>query len=375
MARKLAIKRLTASDLTFFEWQFRSSVSKQKAINLNADVFVERLYPGLSDPSSPRRLPVDIFIYGPGLEGEYNLQRKILKPTGAKNWRLDGEIVRNPDDSSQRFNSLEANDFVVFDFSEGMFPVSLNMVFIANTVSEDRNIHNSLDQFLGANEMLALSPSELEAVVSRAAPVKEHPIYRLTLDTDSLDPDLEDVVMGGSRGKKKLLSRSSSRKISREDLQKAKENADRIGRRGEEYVNDYLAKLQEKGKIQSFEWVSDDNSISPYDFHVHDGTSEIVIDVKSTQGEFERELHVSLNELQRMASGFEKYSILRVFEIKEHTARLSIAEDVKSFARSILEALEHLPAGVSSDSVSFAPTLLPFGTAVTIELPELIEEE
>jgi len=375
MARKLAIKRLTASDLTFFEWQYRKSASKQKAINLNADVFVDRLYPGLSDPSSPRRLPVDIFIYGPGLEGEYNLQRKVLKPVGSKNWRLNGEFVLNPDDGPQRFNSLEANDFVVFDFSDGMLPVSINMVFIANAVSEDREIHSSLDQFLGADGMLGLSPSQLEAVVSRVASAREHPIYKLSLDTDSLDPDLEDVALGGSQGRERLLSRPSSRKISREDLQKAKENADHIGRHGEQYVNEYFTKLEEEGKVRSFEWVSDDNSISPYDFRVNEETSVILVDVKSTQGEFKRELHVSLNELQRMASGPERYDIYRVSEIKEGTAQLRISKDVRKFAKSVLEALEHLPSGVFSDSVSFAPTLLSFEDPMTIELSELTEEE
>jgi len=49
MSRKLAVKRLTTSDLTFFEWHFKNRpAGKQKAINLNADVFNE-LYPTLRD--------------------------------------------------------------------------------------------------------------------------------------------------------------------------------------------------------------------------------------------------------------------------------------------------------------------------------------
>ena len=40
MLKKLAVKRLTASDLTFFVWHFRNQpAGNQKAINLNADVF------------------------------------------------------------------------------------------------------------------------------------------------------------------------------------------------------------------------------------------------------------------------------------------------------------------------------------------------
>ena len=41
MLKKLALKRLTASDLTFFEWHYRSrNAGNQKAINLNTDVFI-----------------------------------------------------------------------------------------------------------------------------------------------------------------------------------------------------------------------------------------------------------------------------------------------------------------------------------------------
>ena len=48
MMDKLALKRLTASDLTFFEWQFKNrNAGNQKAINLNADVFSNQLYPAL----------------------------------------------------------------------------------------------------------------------------------------------------------------------------------------------------------------------------------------------------------------------------------------------------------------------------------------
>jgi hypothetical protein len=92
MIRKLAIKRLTASDLTLFEWHFRNQAlgGNQKAINLNADVFIDKLYPGLPEIAAKTggKIPLDLFIYGPGLEPEYNLQRKIVKFGTYKNWRL-----------------------------------------------------------------------------------------------------------------------------------------------------------------------------------------------------------------------------------------------------------------------------------------------
>ena len=47
MVDRIVLKRLTASDLTFFKSLFRTlSAGNQKAINLNADVFVEQLLSG-----------------------------------------------------------------------------------------------------------------------------------------------------------------------------------------------------------------------------------------------------------------------------------------------------------------------------------------
>lgn len=252
-----------------------------------------------------------------------------------------------------------------------MTPVSVTIVFIAAGIPVDSNIHATLEQYLGLRKMIEITPSELEAIVRLASPVEGHPISRVTVDVDRPDPDLEDVVLGGSL-KPKVRGpwpKPSMRVISREDLLKAKGNADITGRRGEQFVNDYLVRLQEEGSIRSFKWASDENSISPYDFWIDDGVSEVFMDVKSTQGEFERGLHVSYNELLQMISGPQRYDIYRVYEIKEGSAQLRIARDVRSFSQSILDALNNLPDGVSSDGVSFSPSLLLFEPAVVLIAP------
>lgn len=383
MTRKLAIKLLTASDLSFFAWQFRKNPSsKQKAINLNADVFVEELYPGLKDPSAQDRYSIDIFIYGPGLAGKYNLQRKVVKTSRAKNWRLNGEIVENPEDSPRRFNVLTANDFAIFDFSEGIFPTSLNLVLIAAAISEDKSIHQALNRLLsGSKSMIALSPSELEEVVNAANPIIEHPIYELTVDTDVLKPDVEDIVLGGSGTSSDSGVRTrqnawaSGKRIPRTDLQKAKGTIEFVGLQGEQFVNEYLSTLKSKGQVRDFAWVSDNDAVSPYDFWVsYDGITKTFIDVKSTQGEFERKIHVSFNELLRMRQGPEKYDIYRVFDIKESTAQLRIIKDVAAWAAQVLQVLETLPPGIFSDNVSFSPAILPSNSAIILSLEEQIEE-
>jgi len=376
MPRKLALKRLTKSDLTFFQWRFENHpAGNQKCINLNADVFVEKLYPGLSDSSSERKFRVDLFIYGPGMAGMYTLQRKIVRSEHSKNWRLNGETIQILDETV-RFNVLDERDFAVFDFNEGMRPEAVTIVFIAAGVPDDRNIHSALDGFLGTRKMIAISPSELNGVVGTVSPTGEHPIYRLSLDVDKPDPELENVALGGSPKPKVRGPRlvPSTRIISRQDHLKLKENADLTGRRGENFVNDYLSKLLADGSIRNFKWVSDENSISPYDFRIYDGESEVLVDVKATQGGFERELHVSYNELLQMSAGPERYDIYRIYEIQEGSAKMRITRNMKEFSERILNKLRTLPDGVTSDSISFSPSLLSFEAPISVMVQELVDE-
>ena len=82
MVDLLALKRLTASDLTFFERLFRTmKAGNQKSINSNADVLTGILYPGLdafvSDAKDEIRFPLT--IYGPAAAGAYRITRTMIK--------------------------------------------------------------------------------------------------------------------------------------------------------------------------------------------------------------------------------------------------------------------------------------------------------
>jgi hypothetical protein len=132
MLRKFALKRLTASDLTFFEWHFRNhNAGNQKAINLNADVFIDKLYPSLPTLvlAKSGRIAIDLYLYGPGLEQELNLQRKIVKIGSYKNWRLDGEFIYDPNSRPDRFHSLQPNDLVLFEFIGELEPQTIKEFF------------------------------------------------------------------------------------------------------------------------------------------------------------------------------------------------------------------------------------------------------
>jgi hypothetical protein len=189
---------------------------------------------------------------------------------------------------------------------------------------------------------------------------------------------LEDAVLGGSQGRKNLSN--FSRTVTPENFQRNKKIMENIGHEGEKCVNAYLQGLKNEGKIDNFDWVSKQNAISPYDFWVSpNGDSRNFIDVKSTSGEFERKIHISLSELEVMSSDTEKYSIYRIFDIDENkrNAKLRIAEELRSFAQGIIEVFKGLPEGVCANGISVDPSNsgLNFQPEIEIQLPDESEEE
>ena len=249
MAQKLALKRLTASDLTFFEWHFTNhNAGNQKAINLNADVFIERLYPSLPELAQDRgeRFPVDLYLYGPGIQGEYNVQRKIVKGKTYKNWRLNGEFVHNPPDDPDRFNILEPGDFAIMSLDGDLLPHAMRIFLVAANAETDSAIHSELSQLLGVGRrsMIAVTVTEIKQVIQQVNPPDNHPLHDLLLQQA-----LEDAAQNGIEGITLLRSRASQRSVSHEALRRARDNAGRVGRIGEEFIHSYFVQQKKQGVI------------------------------------------------------------------------------------------------------------------------------
>lgn len=363
MPQKLALKRLTASDLTFFEWQFSNhNAGNQKAINLNADIFINKLYPSLPEIARDRgeRFPLDINLYGPGLKSEYNLQRKIVKGHTYKNWRLNGEFVHNPANDSERFNVLKPNDFALFSFEGDLFPHSASIYMVAAAQTEDTSIHAALAQLLGdrRRSMIEITQQTLDQLFHEVELTGEHPLYDLLLEDA-----LIDAAQNGIAGIQQLSRTVSRRSVSYDSLKQARAKASRIGRIGEEFVNNYL----QRQKNIRFNWVADENAISPYDFEISYAEETILADVKSTEGKFDRPVHISFNEILQMGQ-VGQYRIYRVYDIEEATAKLRISQDMTAFAQEILRAFDNLPDGVRPDSISVSPNILDFGEVISLTI-------
>ncbi len=366
MKRRLALKRLSASDLTLFECHYRTTPgAKQKAFNLDRAIFIDQLYPGLPDrlDIAKDRLPLDLSIYGPGTAGLHNLQRKVLKQQ--KNWRLNGELIYSPENDSGRYLPLVKGDFAIIEFIGDTEPQSARMCLVAAAVSEDSDLHKLLNERYGSE----LSPHKAmvpvsDEVVESVSLVEDHPVR------DFIEFDiLEDAVLGGAESTKQLRRRRKARGVGREEFERARKSAERTGRLGEELLNAWFDHEKEKGGIPGFRWESDVNAIAPYDFLLLEGENILrSIDAKSTSGGFDNRIHISVGELEEMAFGERPYDIFRLYSVKDAYARCRIAKNVGKFAQTILDSLSGLQEGVFIDGVSIEPCRLPFGDEFVIDL-------
>lgn len=298
MKRKLALKRLSASDLTLFEHHYRNtSGAKQKAINLDAAVFVDALFPSLPSRLNTMhgRVIVTLTIYGPGGAGAHSITRKILKQQ--KNWRLNGELISNPPEESARYDQLTKDDYAILDFTGDPESLTVRMYLVAQDSQQDAVLHAALQAKYGASfsphkGLLEVDPDELARLLSGLALPTEHPAL------DFMDFDaLEDAAQGGFDGLTNLRKRRQARGVSREELGRARQSAEQIGRLGEEILNAWFDLQRQTGSGPEHRWDADTNAVAPYDFTLmNKGKPWRRVDAKSTAGDFHNPIHVSVAE-------------------------------------------------------------------------------
>ena len=368
MVDHLALKRLTASDLTLFEWHFRNNpAGNQKAINLNADVFFIQFYPSLGDVLRGRetnKLGIDLWIAGPAAAEPVNLQRKIIKGAAYKNWRLDGEFVYNPVNSPGRFNMLGTGDLALIGFEGQVTPDTVTLLLLASAEPLDQPLLAELNNIMGNRRMMALESDRLRGLCDELQIAQAHPVWLLTRDED-----LAEAAQGQAPAINRLLRRSRTPRLSLEDLRKARRQAEEIGRLGEELVDYHLQQLKTAGKITDYEWASDINAIAPYDFRVNYDGSWKKLEIKTTGRKFSHEYHLPLSELREIVHGAEEYCIGRVYEVSESGAKMKISTGLRAYGQSIVDAFETLPDGVTPDGVTIVPDETMFGEEIGLAMP------
>ena len=363
MLRKLALKKLKGSDLSFFKsYLSEHPQTKQKAFNLDTKIIEENFFPAIKKQLEPREKKsahVDLILFGPGGEPAYSLARKIK--IDAKNLRLNGELIHDPDDQPGRFDDLQPGDFALFEFGGFTLPETVKIVLISARKHADATLHAECVKKLplDTDSMCVLLDSDLQAIINAASPAPHHPIC------DWLDPTLlEQLGAGDTNAVLTVIKRRPSRGISAVDLKAAKESAVRTGELGEELLNGFF----DAGSISnlaSHKWMSQENAISPYDFMLTMKGGEIRhADAKSTSGDFGAPIYLSMAEIRHAVNSDVPYDIYRLYNVKESGAQLRIARDIKARLIPLLDSLTGVPDGVSVDSLSFKPDFFDFSANV-----------
>lgn len=349
---KIAIKRLAASDLSFFK--SHSGRAGQKAIELAGDIFVDDFYPGLK--GAVEQVCVALVVIGPGGRSPRRLTRKVQRARGSKNWRLGEELIHESDDEPGRYAALAVGDYGVLAFEGAGRPTVVTLVLVS--AHDDSRLHEAISTRCSFTERSPLVSvpdalvAELQAVTKGAYP-EVHPLEVLGLrDT------VEDVLFGNRVPLLKSRQPSGrSVSMSHEDLRRQLLAAEETGERGEDFFGRWLAATGH-GEDE-FEWVARTQVRSEFDYEVRSarwipGAPRVLVDVKTTRGPFEQPLHLGLGELRRAAS-VENCRIARVYGLGASQPRLRILSGVSRVAGSLIAALGSLPAGAVADSIQLEP--------------------
>ncbi len=366
---RVAIKQLTASDLSFFAQHLRRS--KQKAVNLNSDVFVDVFYPALRGRYD--EFPIKPFsIIGPGGKPPYLLTRKALRTPGAKNWRLDGEIVHDPPDEPRRFDHLQEDDLGILAFEGVNQPEVATLVLVS--AADDAALHTALRKkitFAGKQSMVIVSQSQLAEVLeeTRTSYRGHHPLETLLL------PDSVEEAVFGSAETQRRVAQTDGRgvAISQQVMRQQLRAAEQIGQQGEEVCNQWL-EATGHGE-DDYEWVSRTHARATHDFHIkrprwQGAPGAVFVDVKATRGALESPIHMSMAEV-RWAAKHENHRIARVHGLGSETATLTMLTGIHELAQTIMKtAVPALPTGVSADGFEIDTTKLTTEFTVDVPTPE-----
>lgn len=359
MSRKLVLKKLKASDLSFFiPYLNQYPNTKQKGFNLDTRVIETALFPTLTaeiEATDDKRAPVALTFFGPGGAAPYMLMRKVLKQH--KNWRLNGEAVPNPLDEPGRFDKIAPEDIAIMEFSGASMPDAVKVVLLSASDPKDAATHAAFSTAFPGESMSVLSEDAIEKVILAAGTPANHPIR------DWLDKALlEQVGHGDPDATERLLKKRKDRGITAAELAKAKASAEKVGRLGEGLLNYYFETL-EPVDLVNYEWVANVNAISPFDFKLTlKGGIERHVDAKSTSGAFNGPLFLSMSELRHTLKSGVPYDLYRLYNVTETSALLRVAKDIAGKVRPVLDSLKTLPKGVTVDSLSFRPDFFVFET-------------
>ncbi|BDG70241.1 DUF3883 domain-containing protein [Roseomonas fluvialis] len=381
MQQQIALKFLQPSDLTLFDpiWQrdeawFKAGQSdklaKQKAMNLNAREFLNVLYPGLRVAAEQGRtkFPLAMAIYGPGGASIHEVTRKVVRQ--AKNWRLNGETIKEPQGETGRYERLAPGDLALLKFGGELEPQTVEMALVSAASGEDavmRELMRSMDD----TGMVLVTPAHLAGILQRVGVPRAHPLWLLAEDVE-LDEALERAFEGDPEPLEAVKRRRQTRSAgaSMEQYLRARQAAELAGREGEEIVAEWLG-----DECDVFDWVSDKEPLSPFDMLSEGGPIApglTYLDVKTTRGGFNAQFHLPMSEAAFAAELDRPFRLVRVFDLQSGVPKVRVSEPINAFAKALLASHDGaFAAGIRADGFVISPLTpdLVWGEPLTLGPP------
>jgi hypothetical protein len=302
---------------------------------------------------------VDLELSGPGGALTITLARKVK--IDSKNFRLNGEYIPNPPSDPRRFSDVAVDDFVVMQFEGDDVPNVVRAVLISARKTQDKTLHAELDRWFPRGSMRVITAREIAAIAASAAPVSAHPFRQW--DGAVL---IEEAALGSTADIEALekATKRARRPIEPAVLAKAKASAEKAGVEGERLLDLLMSSGRFPG-AKSHTWTARTDPLSPYDFVITDAKGKLRhVDAKSTAGAFENRIYLSGAEIRHALTSGIPYDIARLFLVTGSTAKVRVARDIAVALEPLRAVFNALPAGVSCDALSFAPSFFVFETRV-----------
>lgn len=205
----------------------------------------------------------------------------------------------------------------------------------------------------------------------------EHPLSILDLD-DEIDAETEAAIYQGAAIHDDHIERRGRRRsprgmrLSPEEYKDIRERLSEIGELGEAIFNDWITDHSLAGEIRNLGWVSREHATAAFDFTFIERDITVLLDVKSTTGDFERPIHLSYAEIsaaaEEVADG--RYAIACIYSIREDRAYMRILSNFRDNAREIVEGIG-MPVWATTDGFSVNPAALAFGKEIAIHLNDV----
>lgn len=128
-----------------------------------------------------------------------------------------------------------------------------------------------------------------------------------------------------------------NRRIGRYDIDRANANFRRVGRAGEELINEYLKTKIQRREIIHYNWYNTDTESGlPYDFTIENSNGNLInLDVKTTKFDFSQKIIFSSQEIDFITKTNESYNIYRVYYGDDELPYVRVCDDCRNLATQI----------------------------------------